>query len=138
MRRVPPGRVHHTAKYKHLKGGVRSFTEGFTGLINGGFSELARYALRTQTPHFHFDLLTGQSSPPLPAEQWRDWLFSHIEPYRWLPRIGVSPEHIMSFRIDFHFVLSSLSTTGAGVCREHRLVFEARTEMIDDRQHSYS
>ena len=138
VRRCYPRPVNHTAKYKHLRGGVQSFTEGFTGVINTGFSELARYATHTKTPNFHFDLLARQSNPTLPDEQWREWLFSYIDPHSWLPRVGVSPEHIRSFCIDVHFVLSSFCTRGDESYREHYLGFEARTEIIDDRQQPYS
>ena len=62
--------VKHTAKYKHLRGGVESFTEGFTGILNAGFSELARHAVSTSTSDFRFDFLARQSEPALPPEQW--------------------------------------------------------------------
>jgi hypothetical protein len=124
----------HNAKYKHLKGGVESFTEGFTGIINRGFAELARHAKQTKTEDFHFDILSRKSIPPLPDEPWREWLFTYIDPQLWLPRIGVAVEHVLSFTVVVHFILSSYSTRGD----EHYLGFEARTEILDDRQHIHS
>jgi hypothetical protein len=126
--------VIHNAKYKHLRGGVDSFTEGFTGVINRGFAELARHAIDTKTADFHFDLLAQRSNPPLPDEPWREWLFAYIDPHSWLPRIGVAVEHVASFTVTVRFFLSSYST-----CKgEHYLGFEARTEILDDRQHTHS
>ena len=131
--------MNHTAKYKHLRGGVQSFTEGFTGVINTGFSESGFYATRTKTPVFHFDLLARSSSPAIPeTEPWREWLFSYIDPHSWLPRIGVSPEHVLSFSVEVRFDLSSLRTHGYGDSFEDYLDFEAHTTITDDRQQTYS
>ena len=131
--------MNHTAKYKHLRGGVRSFTEGFTGVINTGFSELGFYATRTKTPVFDFDLLARSSTPAIPqTEPWREWLFSYIDPHSWLPRIGVASEHVVSFAVQVRFVLSSLRTHGSNGFFEDYLDFEARTTIIDDHQQTYS
>ena len=131
--------MNHIAKYKHLRGGVQSFTEGFTGIINIAFSLLAFYATRTQTASFHFDHLARTSIPPIPdTEEWSESLFSYIDPRSWLPRIGVAPEHVVSFTTDIHFDLSSLRTKDFGTSREDFLDYEARTEIIDDREQNYS
>lgn len=123
-------------KYKHLRGGVSSFTDGFTGILNMGFSALARFAVERNIADFRLDLLSGKSTPEITETQMKN-LTAWINPQEWLPRIGVDYNHVAEFFVTIHFHLSTVKTHDYGTSKERSMKFEADTKIVDDRRQAY-
>jgi hypothetical protein len=122
------------SKYRHLRGGVSSFTNEFSGLINTGFAQLAVHALETRRSDYRFNLLTRECEPPLPeGVLWVNTLFDHIEVSEWLDKIGVRPADVTHFTIEIAFRLSKVRPVGDLLAVE----FTARTKIVDNRGESY-
>lgn len=120
-------------RYKALNGGVRSFTEGFTGLLNCGFSRLGHYAIEHRLTEFHFNILTSESRPELYYESWYPLLIYYIEPIRWCDEIGCSIDFINTFIIDITFDFSEIHK----IANESGIPFDSITKIIDDKQKEY-
>jgi hypothetical protein len=99
-----------TGRYRNLRSGVRSFTEGFTGIVGPEFEALARHAVETGVAEYELDFLGKTSTPPcVTAAQPSDaWLFTHPEPEDWLKRIGCGVAHILVFKMRVAFDLSTV------------------------------
>lgn len=121
-------------KYRHLKGGVQSFTEGFTGIINSGFSHLGRYAKEHGAPDYEFDILNRTALPDITEQKpWADWLMTYIDLPTWCERIGCTINHITTFTISVSFDLKQYHK-GEG---EDWMPFGARARIVDDRGKEY-
>ena len=126
--------IQSPSKYRHLRGGVRSFTEGFTSLINSGFALLAVFAIDTQRAHYHCDQLTQRIEPPLPEDaSCVAALFRHNPASDWLGRIEISPEHVTHFTTDITFDLSTVRWHDY----ERSVRFTVATKIVDDRGVTY-
>lgn len=119
-------------KYKALKSGVRSFSEGFTGLLNSGIISLGQYAVEHQCSHFFFNILTNESNPDLSGQEWYPWLMCYIVPEKWFDRIGCNIDYISQFTISITFRFSVNDTSGSCI----RFLYSAR--LIDDRNRVYT
>ena len=129
-----PATKRTTSRYRNLRSGVRSFTESFTGILNGGFERLADYAVRHGISQFQFDLLRKTSVPPgiLAILPWGPWL-PHPEPVEWLERIGCGVEHVLEMNIRVQFDLATARSLGSGESAWQEVDFEAWTLITDDR-----
>lgn len=122
-------------KYRHLNGGVQSFTEGFTGIINAGFAHLGRYAREHGIPAYHFDIRNRTSTPDMSGQEpWAEWLMTYIDLPAWCEGIGCTINHIKSFTISVSFDLTQYHE-GNG---EDWMPFSAHTMIVDDQAKKYA
>ena len=127
------GKKMKPRKYKALNGAVQSFAEGFTGIISSGFSELGRYAMATQQPHYRFNMLTRTSEPDISQQEWYSWLIDYIEPVQWMTAIGCAIDYVSTFTIEIDFVFADIHDNDY----EYGLGFESSTVIEDDRGKRY-
>ena len=120
-------------KYKALRGAVRSYTGGFTGLVSSGFPELARFAMTHRQSNYRFDILTQASVPDISDNPWYSWLVRHIEPVEWLEQVGCSVEYVMSFVLSIEFNLGGVQNRR----NEYAVPFASVTTIKDDRGMEY-
>ena len=120
-------------KYRLLKGAVRSYTEGFTGLVSSGFPELACHAMTQRQTNYRFDILTQASVPDISDKSWYSWLVRHIEPEEWLEQVGCAIEYVRSFILSIEFDLGRVQDRKT----EYAVPFVSVTTIEDDRGKKY-
>ena len=121
-------------KYKSLRGGVKSFTEGFTGVINTGFSHLAKYSKESGLSVFKFDVINSASTPDLSDQQpWFEGLMAYIQVDKWCDQIGCKIEYIDEFMVEVTFDHKQYHSDGI----EDWMPFQAISKIRDDRGKEY-
>ncbi len=127
--RNDPQNTPPKSKYKALRGAVRSFSEGITGIICSGFQELARHAIKSSTSCYRLDFLAQTSTPDIPMTEWRQWLFTYFDLNEWFDAIGCSLAHIRKVEMDAEFDMTSIEHTESETC----VYVNAVTVFEDDR-----